>query len=438
MAIEQLKTGPATRFWLIFIPDVFLLYFALVMSLWIRYGGVSGDSLAIHLKAFSLLFIVWFAVLFGHGLFEVSVFRRYTYLIFGLASAMAVNSVIAVGYFYLQPNLILTPRRVLLILIVLTFVFLVAWRLLLKYLLQSRLTQGVYLFSGDYDMDELSGVITSHAYLGYQLLGTINSDSVNELQLERNSLVVLPDTVKHDDEVLARLYALREKGMIFFNYRDFYEELLRRVYLSDLSELWFLENISYTRKPLYSLVKRVLDLIVGLVGFIVYILTYPIFALIIKLSSAGPVLFVQPRVGHLGKIFKVYKYRTMSGGRTDTWTEVNDPRVTRIGKFMRKSRLDELPQVINLILGNMSLVGPRPEQVHFVEKLKSEIPFYDERHVVKPGVTGWAQLNIYAGTLEETKVKLEYDLYYVKHRSILLDLEIFLKTIYYVFTWSGR
>jgi lipopolysaccharide/colanic/teichoic acid biosynthesis glycosyltransferase len=128
----------------------------------------------------------------------------------------------------------------------------------------------------------------------------------------------------------------------------------------------------------------------------------------------------------------------MSGGPTNTWTKVNDPRITRVGKFMRKSRLDELPQFINLLIGNMSLVGPRPEQVHIVEKLRQQIPFYDERHLVKPGLTGWAQLNIYAGSLEETKLKLQYDLYYIKHRGFLFDLEIILKTVYYIFTWKGR
>jgi lipopolysaccharide/colanic/teichoic acid biosynthesis glycosyltransferase len=170
----------------------------------------------------------------------------------------------------------------------------------------------------------------------------------------------------------------------------------------------------------------------------VFVVTNPICAALVKFSSPGPVLFVQQRVGEAGKVFKVYKYRTMSGGPTNTWTAVNDPRITKIGKFFRKSRLDELPQCINLLIGNMSLVGPRPEQPHIVEQLKEQIPFYAERHLVKPGLTGWAQLNIYAGSLEESKLKLQYDLYYVKHRGIMFDLEIILKTLYYIFTWKGR
>ena len=128
-----------------------------------------------------------------------------------------------------------------------------------------------------------------------------------------------------------------------------------------------------------------------------------------------------------------------SGTATNTWTSVNDPRITSVGKFLRISRIDEWPQFINLLLGHISLVGPRPEQPHLVQELSRQIAFYDERHLVKPGITGWAQINnIYAGNAEETRLKLQYDLYYIKHRSFLFDLEIILKTIYYIFTWQGR
>jgi lipopolysaccharide/colanic/teichoic acid biosynthesis glycosyltransferase len=128
----------------------------------------------------------------------------------------------------------------------------------------------------------------------------------------------------------------------------------------------------------------------------------------------------------------------MHQGPGNTWTAIADPRITGIGKILRVTRLDELPQFINLLQGNMSLVGPRPEQVHFVDMLKQEIPFFDERHWVKPGLTGWAQLNVYASTLEETKRKLQYDLYYIKHQSILFDLEIILKTFYHIIMGKGR
>ncbi len=209
--------------------------------------------------------------------------------------------------------------------------------------------------------------------------------------------------------------------------------------MSQINEIWFLENINYQEKRLYNIVKRILDVALGLIGLVFFLISLPFCAAIIKLTSQGPVFFVQERVGKKGRLFKVYKYRSMSGGATNIWTSVNDPRITGVGKFLRKSRIDEWPQFINLLLGHLSLVGPRPEQPHIAEELKKQIPFYDERHLVKPGITGWAQINnIYAGNTEETRLKLQYDLYYIKYRSFLFDLEIILKTVYYIFTWQGR
>jgi len=274
--------------------------------------------------------------------------------------------------------------------------------------------------------------------LGFRVLGHLNEQSLAAVDLQKDTSIILPENFHTKPEALQRLYELRKTGVAFYNHKDFYEQLLRRVYLSQINELWFLENIDYQEKRFYNLIKRVVDILFGIIGFIAFLISFPFCALLIKLTSPGPVLFIQERVGKKGELFKVYKYRSMSGGAVNTWTSVNDPRITKVGKFLRKSRIDEWPQFINLVLGHISLVGPRPEQPHIVEDLKKQIPFYDERHLVKPGITGWAQLNIYAGSVEETKLKLQYDLYYIKNRSFLFDLEIILKTIYYIFTWQGR
>ncbi len=427
------------KFWLIFVPVTALFYVGLWLSIIFRYQDTLGHaSTAQLLQTFSYIFLLWLVVFFIHGLFEVGVFRRYTGMVFSLASAMAVNVLIAVIYFYFQPNLILTPRRFLLIDVIITFILLLVWYLLMKYFLQNKLVEGIYIFSFDGELWELEKEILAHGYLGYKVLGRLTGGSLGEAKVEKNSIIILPDNLHSTPQVSEQLYRLRTSGVIFYNHKDFYELLLRRIYLSDLNELWFLENIDYQEKRFYNIGKRIVDIALGFIGIFFFLLSYPFCALAIKLNSAGPTLFVQERVGKQGKLFKVYKYRSMSGGSTNTWTQVDDPRITRAGKFLRKSRIDEWPQFINLLLGHISLVGPRPEQPHIVEQLKTQIPFYDERHLVKPGITGWAQLNIYAGSLEESKLKLQYDLYYIKHRSFLFDLEIILKTIYYIFTWQGR
>ena len=309
---------------------------------------------------------------------------------------------------------------------------------MLKYLIKNKFIQGLYLFSLNNELNELEKIVDGHGYLGYRVLGHLNEESLSRGKFDGAAGIILPDNLEANSSVAAKLYELRTSGIKFYNYKDFYEQLLRRIYLSQVNELWFLENINYQEKKLYNLIKRLVDLILGLVGFFVFLISFPFCALLIKLTSKGPIMFVQERVGKKGVIFKVYKYRTMSGGATNTWTSVNDPRITAVGKFLRKSRIDEWPQFINLLFGTMSLVGPRPEQPHIVEDMKKQIPFYDERHLVKPGITGWAQLNIYAATVEESRQKLQYDLYYIKNRSFFFDLEIILKTVYYIFTWQGR
>lgn len=432
---------PALRFWLIVVPTAGLFYLSLQAALVLRYHGqLSYNALDAHYKIFSVIFAMWLLVFFIHGLFDVRVFRRYSSLFFNLISAMAVNLLLAVIYFYFQPNLILTPRRILLLLVGVAFIVLLLWYLLIKYILKSRLSEGLYLFSFNNELSELEEEIKRHSFLGFKVLGHLNQQSLGQVSLDKNSGVILPDNLQTNQQIAEQLYQLRTLGVRFYNHKSFYEQLLRRVYLSQINELWFLENINYQEKRFYNLLKRIMDLLLGAVGLIFFIISLPFCALLIKLTDKGPIFFVQERVGRGGKIFKVYKYRTMnSWGVTNTWTSANDPRITKVGKFLRKSRIDEWPQFTNLLLGHMSLVGPRPEQPHIVEELKKQIPFYDERHLVKPGLTGWAQINnVYAASLEETKLKLQYDLYYIKHRGFLFDLEIILKTIYYIFTWQGR
>ncbi len=434
--------GKARKAWawgILVIPDFLLLYLALFAALVIRFGEwPDAIRWMAHIRVFSPVFILWLLVFFIHGLFEAKTLRRFGSLLFNAVSAMVVNVLIAIVYFYIQPNFVLTPRRVLLIDAVLTLGLIISWHIVIQALLKRRFTQGVFILSKTNELSDLVHEIRVNPYLGFVITEQLTPETLDTNAIPDNAVIVFPDGMAAQPSVLQKLYTLRTRGVTFTYHRDFYEDLLRRITLSELGEEWFLENIDYQHKRLYNLLKRTIDICAGLFGFIVYVISYPFFAALIVTTSPGSALFKQLRVGQHGRIFRVYKYRTMSGGVTDTWTIPNDPRITRVGRILRKLRIDELPQCINLLRGEMSLVGPRPEQVHIVEKLRSQIPFFDERHLVKPGITGWAQLNVYAGSLEETKLKLQYDLYYIKNRSLLFDLEIMLKTIYYIFTWSGR
>jgi lipopolysaccharide/colanic/teichoic acid biosynthesis glycosyltransferase len=194
---------------------------------------------------------------------------------------------------------------------------------------------------------------------------------------------------------------------------------------------------------LYNIGKRVLDIIGSLVGMLILAFVFPFAALAIFLDSGFPIFYTQSRLGRGGKEFTIIKFRTMGQNAEDDGkaklAEKNDPRITRVGNFMRRSRLDELPQFINVLSGEMSLVGPRAERAELVAQFQTQIPFYRSRLLVKPGITGWAQVNYgYVSTVEDTAVKLEYDLYYIEHRSILMDIIIMLRTVGTVLNFRGR
>jgi exopolysaccharide biosynthesis polyprenyl glycosylphosphotransferase len=193
----------------------------------------------------------------------------------------------------------------------------------------------------------------------------------------------------------------------------------------------------------YELTKRILDILGGAVGLLIFVITYPFLALAVFLDSGMPVFYSQPRLGRGGRIFTIYKYRTMrqdaeADGEVRITLE-NDPRVTRVGNFLRRTRLDELPQFWNVLRGEMSLVGPRAERPELVAEYQKQVPFYRARLLVKPGLTGWAQINYgYVASVTETAVKIEYDLYYIKHRTFNMDFQIILRTISTVFRQTGR
>jgi exopolysaccharide biosynthesis polyprenyl glycosylphosphotransferase len=192
----------------------------------------------------------------------------------------------------------------------------------------------------------------------------------------------------------------------------------------------------------YKVFKRLIDIFISIAGLALIILIYPIVAIINQFTSPGPVIFMQERVGLKGKVFTLYKFRTMVNDAEKhtgpVWAKADDDRITPVGKILRKTRIDELPQIVNVLKGEMSFIGPRPERLHFVNQLKDQIPMYLRRLQVKPGLTGWAQINVnYDRTIEDVKTKLSYDLYYIDNMSFSLDLSILLKTVKVVLIGKG-
>lgn len=238
------------------------------------------------------------------------------------------------------------------------------------------------------------------------------------------------------------LMACKLDGVEVVDAPTFYERVTGKLLLEGINPSWIIFSEGFKVSTLQKILKRAMDICCAAIGIILLAPFFPLIALAIKLDSAGPVLYWQERVGEREKNFRLYKFRTMcSDAESATgavWAKQNDSRVTRTGSFFRKTRIDELPQFFNILCGDMSLVGPRPERPEFVSRLKEVIPYYSERHFVKPGVTGWAQVRYpYGASVEDSLEKLRYDLYYIKNLSIWLDLMIILETIRVVLFRKG-
>ena len=250
---------------------------------------------------------------------------------------------------------------------------------------------------------------------------------------ERPDLVVLSGAESRA-EALATVLDAATLDFRVVDLHHFYEHAFGRVPVSNLSPVWFMSLLHLYQRPYPSSVKRALDVSLAAFGLLVAAPLFPIIAWLVRRSSPGPLLYRQVRLGESGKTFEILKFRTMVDGAeqpgTAVWAAEMDPRITRVGHFLRKTRMDELPQLWNVLRGDMSVVGPRPERPEFVEVLEAEVPFWTRRHLVKPGITGWAQVRRgYTSDLEGTAEKLSYDLFYLKHRSVALDVAIVLKTL---------
>ncbi|HEU5104125.1 MAG TPA: exopolysaccharide biosynthesis polyprenyl glycosylphosphotransferase [Roseiflexaceae bacterium] len=258
-------------------------------------------------------------------------------------------------------------------------------------------------------------------------------------------IVALPKSV--EGELFQALIYCHERGTTIRSMSKVYEEVLGQVPVEHLGSYWFLDGSTSNFPIIYRACKRLVDISVGLIGLAILALLFPWIAIAIYLDSPGPLFYRQERHGQYGKRFWVLKFRSMIPDAEkvgleklglDRWTEKDDPRVTRVGRLLRRARFDELPQVINILKGDMSLVGPRPEVSRMVESLDRQIPFYRLRWSIKPGLTGWAQVCYrYGSTIEDALVKLKYDLYYIKHQSLRLDLLIIFRTIAVVLAFRG-
>jgi len=436
---------------ILFMGDLVFFTFALWLSLLVRNTEVpTWELFELHLKPFAYLFAAWVGVYFIAGLYEGrSIILARRALSSTLLYAQIINMSLAALFFFAVPLFGITPKTILFVYLVISFPLILVWRAMLFPRLGLSKPEKALVVGERAEVVELARVLSSSPFAPVRIAATIHPNSgsiageVEQAIIKHNARYIIADF--NDPRVASafpQMYNLLSRGVRFFDALALYEQVLGRIPLSILDDRWFARNISRYAHMLYDAAKRLLDIMIGLLLSVVPLLCYPFFALIIKLQDGGPVFYRQIRMGQNNQPFEMLKFRSMSG--TDHGSEVLKSKhvVTPFGKFLRVSRLDEFPQAWNVLRGDMSLVGPRPEFPALVTEYEKEIPYYGVRHLVKPGLSGWAQLyhdnHPHHGTeVEATREKLSYDLYYLKHRSITLDAIIILKTVKKLLTRSG-
>jgi exopolysaccharide biosynthesis polyprenyl glycosylphosphotransferase len=442
-----MKKGYVFKVMALFIGDVVALYAALFIALLVRYGGgFYRQFVGSHIVPFTVVFVPCILIFYTAGLYDLRRLRNNLDFMKTLALALVVDATIAILFFYFIPAFGIAPKTNLFIFFIIFAIIGIIWRRAFNRITTSGEAPNNVLFVGDgREAEEIGQVIRENPQLGYEIIMSVKESSISNrpelleetARAKGANIIVVPRHLKRENRFASVLYRLFGNGIFIIDIADFYELIMRKIPLTGLEEAWFFENIERTAR-FYDPMKSAGEFILALVLGIVLLPFEALIGIIIKLTSRGPIFIRQKRVGRLGAEFTLYKFRSMIALAPDgqaeiqgaQWSAKDDTRITPFGKFLRATHLDELPQLWNIAQGKLSFVGPRPERPEFVATLKEKIPYYEMRLLVKPGVTGWAQINYRADlTLDDVAQKLQYDIYYLKNRSLILDLAIVLKTI---------
>lgn len=430
---------------LLLIGDVALFSVSLYITLIIRYGSLPSPALLeVHFTAFSVLFIIWLFIFFVAGLYDKQTLLFPESLWQRILQTQIVNSVVAIVFFYSIPFFAIAPKTNLFIYLVVSFGLILLWRYWASTLLSTRQSSKALMIASGSEAAALMKRVNRRGY-GLRIAEQINPDSVSaddlhekiqDAVINHKATYIIIDTQNEAVQaVLARLYKLLYANVFFITLDSLYETVFERVLVSRLQHEWFIENIRRTPHAAYDTLKRAMDQVISGILFILSVLLYPFIAAAIWLDDRGPIFYRQDRIGQFGRVIQITKFRTMAG-------EAGDKKVTKAGWWLRKTRLDELPQLYNVLEGKLSLIGPRPEIPSIAGSYQNTISYYDARHLIKPGISGWAQLRHedppkFKAEVEKTRDKLSYDLYYIKNRSLLLDIKIALWTLRVLASRSG-
>jgi lipopolysaccharide/colanic/teichoic acid biosynthesis glycosyltransferase len=442
--------------------DIAVFMVSLWLTLLVRYFSFpSWELVGTHLGPFALLSSLWLLVFYMAGLYDKHTVFLKSLLFSRILNTQVVNVLVAALIFLVVPFAI-APKTNLVIYLFISIALITWWRMVLFNKVSPRTQHKAILIADGPEAIELVDEINHNDRYNYSFVRIIDEQTAKStpafeqkllhlIEREGISIVVANPNGAHIESILPKIFDLSfiTFKLTFLDFYKVYEDTFDKVPLSALRYEWFITHVSQSKSLVYDVCKRSIDVVGSLLLGSAFLLVLPFIYIAMRIEGEGPVFIRQERIGRLNKPVNVYKLRTMTENRSvsATWTKedaVDGVHVTKVGEFMRKLSVDEVPQVWTIFKGEMSLIGPRNDIKGLGERLASEIPYYNVRNFVKPGVTGWAQThqqymgdNISPQSLEETKERLSYDLYYVKNRSLMLDVAVALRTLKTVLSRFG-
>ena len=430
---------------ILFIGDLAIFAFSLWISLSIRDGFPTLAIYELHIVPFGIIFLAWTLVFFIAGLYE-----KYTTILKNkipstIFNAQLTNSALAVIFFYLIPYFGIAPKTLLFMDLVISMILIYVWRIYSHSLLGLKSKTSAIIVGSGEEMKSIEKEVNDNPRSELKFVSSIDLDKLTGIdftdeitkRVYSDNISIIVADLKDDrvEPILPHLYNFIFSGVKFMDMDKVYEDIFDRIPLSIIKYNWFLENISSTHNAVYTFTKRFIDILFSVIIGAIFLTCLPFVALGIKLEDRGSIFYRHERVGKNNRVIRVFKFRSMS--------QKEKEKITKVGSFIRKTRIDELPQFWCLLKGDLSLIGPRPETPTLVKVYEEEIPYYNIRHLIKPGLSGWAQIYQeqppkYGVDFNNTKDKLSYDLFYVKNRSTLLDLTIILKTLKELISRKGK
>jgi sugar transferase (PEP-CTERM system associated) len=444
----------------LYLADTFLILFSGFLALTVKHGGTLGPDWVSFLKEAIFVTVLTQLVLFVNDLYNPDIKESSFNTVIKIVIGFTIASFVLTIFYLCFPELQL-GRGLFLYMMLISLILVILERMVyLGIVSRWKLTRRM-LVIGSGSMARIIVHEVQRRNSGYEIVGLIddNSEHVGRsimglkvigthhevLQIvaqEKINRMVVALNQRRGMFPVNTLLDCKLRGVEVIDIPNFYEQLTGKILIKDLRPSWLIFSSGCKQTSFTKIVKRIEDIILGLIGLILALPIALVTAILVKLDSPGPILYRQERLGRFGRPFTILKFRSMSSGAEKetgpVFASKDDARVTRLGKVIRKMRVDEIPQILNVLAGDMSFVGPRPERQFFINHLQRRVPYYTQRLIVKPGITGWSAINCqYSDSIESAVEKLQYDLYYIKNMSIFLDIVVLLKTIQVIAIGKG-